>query len=71
MLKPMESARTYQFTITVVVGPGQDGYDDPEWIADAAWGALSNEYGYDCTYGPLVELPRPDSSTSSSEVTEP
>jgi hypothetical protein len=71
MLKPMESARTFQFTITVVVEPGQDGYDDPEWIADAAWGALSNEYGYDCTYGALVELPGSDSSTSSSEVTEP
>ena len=51
MLKPMESARTYQFTITVVVEPAQDGYD--------------------CTYGGLVQLPGPDSSTSSSEVTEP
>lgn len=66
-----DSAWTYQFTITVVVEPGDDGYDDPEWIADAAWGARSNEYGYGCTYGTLVELPGPDSSNSSSEVTEP
>jgi hypothetical protein len=67
----MESARTYQFTITVVVKSGQAGYDDPEWIADAAWGALTNEYGYNCTYDALVELPRSDSSSSSSEVPEP
>ena len=24
---------------------------DPEWIADAVCGALSNEHGLDCTYG--------------------
>jgi len=25
-------------------------FDDPEWIADAAWGALTNDYGLVCTY---------------------
>jgi hypothetical protein len=36
--------RTYRFAITFEVEPSNPAYDDPEWAADAAWGAL-NEYG--------------------------
>lgn len=50
--------------------PDQEGYDDPEWIADAAWGALANEYGYECTFGDITELPA-DSATAPSDVAEP
>lgn len=39
----MAEARTYRFVITVQVEPGHPAYDDPDWAADAAWGALSNE----------------------------
>jgi hypothetical protein len=57
-----QDAATYQFSITVKVPPDDVAYDDPEWVADAAAGALANIYGYECTYGEVVELP--------SEVTE-
>jgi hypothetical protein len=60
----MNGEQTYSFTITVTVEPDQAGYDDPEWIADAAWGALVNEYGYDCTYGDIVSA---DPSTNPDE----
>jgi len=46
--------RTYRFTISVEVEPDHVAYDDPEWIADAAWGALSNEYGLVCRYGEIT-----------------
>jgi hypothetical protein len=46
-------ARTYRFTLTVTVEPDHEAYDDPEWIADAAWGSLSNEYGFRCVYGDI------------------
>jgi hypothetical protein len=52
----MDGTRTYRFSITVTVEPDQEGYDDPEWIADAAWGSLANEYGYECTFGDITEL---------------
>jgi hypothetical protein len=52
----MAEQRTYRFTLTVDVEPSQEGYDDPESIADAAWGALSNDYGYRCTYGDIEEI---------------
>lgn len=55
----MDGTRTYRFSITVTVEPDQEGYDDPEWIADAAWGSLANEYGYECTLGDITELPPP------------
>jgi hypothetical protein len=42
--------RTYQFTITVNVEPDHPAYDDPEWAADAAWGALTNDYGLRAIY---------------------
>jgi hypothetical protein len=49
------ATRTYRFELTVNVENDHDAYDDPEWIADAAWGALTSGYGLECTYGP-VEL---------------
>lgn len=48
----MPESRTYRITLTVNVDPAHVGYDDPEWIADAAWGCLKHEYYLDCTYGP-------------------
>lgn len=36
---------------------GDSGYEDPEWVADAAAGALANVHGYDCFFGDVVELP--------------
>lgn len=66
----MDGMRTYRFSITVTVKPDQEGYDDPEWIADAAWGSLANEYGYDCTFGDITELPAEGSASVSSDVSE-
>ncbi len=37
--------RTYRFAITFEVEPSHPANDDPEWAADAAWGALNNQYG--------------------------
>jgi hypothetical protein len=34
------SPRTYRFSITVTVEPDDTGFDDPEWVADAAAGVL-------------------------------
>lgn len=48
-------SRTYRFVLTVVVDDDHEAFDDPEWIADAAWGSLTNEYGFEGTYG-RVEL---------------
>lgn len=45
-----EAPRTYTFSITVIVEPDDEAYDDPEWLADAAAGALANVYGYDCFF---------------------
>jgi hypothetical protein len=67
----MANARMYRFSITVTVQPDQEGYDDPEWIADAAWGSLANEYGYACTFGDIIELSAGGSATPSSDVPEP
>lgn len=50
-------AATYQFSIVVRVRSDDIAYGDPEWVADAAAGALANIYGYECTYGEVVELP--------------
>jgi hypothetical protein len=63
MLSTMTAARAFRFTITVVVDSDQEGYDDPEWIADAAWGALSNEYGYKCSFGRIEEVVETSNST--------
>ena len=52
--------RTYRFTITFSAEPGHPAYDDPEWAADAAWGALTNEYGLRAVYTGIDEIePQP------------
>lgn len=48
--------RVYRFSITCEVEPGHEAYDDPEWAADAAWGALTYMYGLLSTYGAIEEL---------------
>ena len=42
--------RTYRFLITFEVGDDHVAFDDPEWGADAAHGALTNEYGLTALY---------------------
>ena len=42
--------RTVRFQLRVTVDEDHEAFDDPEWSADAAWGALSNEYGLECIY---------------------
>lgn len=52
--------RSYRFMLTVNVGPGHSAYDDPEWAADAAWGALTNGYGLRSIYTDIDEVePQP------------
>lgn len=48
--------RTYSFRITVKVEPDDPAYDDPEWVADAAAGVLTNVYGYECLYDEVAEV---------------
>lgn len=48
--------RRYRFTITVDVEPDHLAYGDPEWVADAASGSLTNEYGLRATYESIEEL---------------
>ena len=50
--------RRYRFTLTVDIEPGHPAYDDPEWVADAAWGTLTNEYGLRSTYSEVEEVTR-------------
>jgi hypothetical protein len=38
------------FTLTVRVEEHHEACGDPEWVADAAAGALSNLYGLRCIY---------------------
>jgi len=55
----MESTtRTYQFAITVEVDPDHPAYNDPEWAADAAHGALT-EYGLRTIYTDITEVEGP------------
>jgi hypothetical protein len=57
MMEAMESTtRTYRFVITVEVERGHPAYDDPEWAADAAHGALTNEYGLRAIYTDISEI---------------
>lgn len=42
--------RTYRFLITFEVGDDHVAFDDPEWAADAAHGALTNEYAIETLY---------------------
>lgn len=48
--------RVYRFVITFEVEPGHEAYDDPEWAADAAWGALTNMYGLLTNWSGIEEL---------------
>lgn len=48
--------RMYAFVVTVTVEPDDPAFDDPEWVADAATGALANVYGYNCYFHDIVEL---------------
>jgi len=48
--------RTYRFAITFDVEPGHPAFDDPEWAADAAWGALTNVRGLRAIYTDIAEL---------------
>lgn len=46
MISGMSNAtRAYRFVVEYVVEPDHPAYGDPEWAADAAWGALTNMYG--------------------------
>jgi hypothetical protein len=47
--------RSYRFVITVEVESDHPAYDDPEWVADAAHGALT-EYGLRAIYEDIVEV---------------
>jgi hypothetical protein len=62
------STRTYRFVITFEVDPGHPAYDDPEWAADAAHGALTNEYGLRTIYSDISEI---DHSGGRSEAARP
>ena len=44
------------FTLMVTVDNDHEAYDDPEWLADAAWGALTNLYGLRCRYTDVETL---------------
>jgi hypothetical protein len=48
--------RIYRFVITFNVDMDHPAYDDPEWAADAAQGALTNEYGLRATYADISEI---------------
>ena len=50
------TTRTYRFVITVEVEQDHPAYDDGEWAADAAHGALTNEYGIRAIYTDLSEV---------------
>lgn len=57
MMATMESnTRTYRFVVTVEVDHDHPAYDDPEWAADAAHGALTNEYGLRATYTDIAAV---------------
>lgn len=57
MIKTMErTTRTYRFVVTFEVEPGHPAYGDPEWAADAAHGALTNEYDLRATYTDIGEV---------------
>lgn len=50
------NTRAYRFTINFEVDLGHPAYDDPEWAADAAHGALTNEYGLRAIYTDISEI---------------
>jgi hypothetical protein len=49
-------SRTFTFRLTVSVDEDHEAYDDPEWFADAAWGALTNLYGVRCVHTDIETL---------------
>ncbi|MGI8810092.1 MAG: hypothetical protein ACR2KK_20055 [Acidimicrobiales bacterium] len=51
----MSAPRVYRFSVTVRVDEYHPAFYDPEWIADAAAGALRNEYGLACVYEGIEE----------------
>ena len=56
-METMDSTtRVYRFVVIVEVDSGHPAYDDPEWAADAAHGALTNEYGLRATYADISEI---------------
>lgn len=46
-----QGTQSYRFSIAFDVDPEHVAYDDPEWAADAAHGALTYEYGIETVYG--------------------
>jgi len=57
MLQAMDDqTRAYRFVITFEVEADHPAYDDPEWTADAAHGALTNEYGLGAIYTDITEV---------------
>jgi len=48
--------RSYRFILTVNVEHDHPAYGDPEWAADAAWGALTNDYGLRVIYADIEEV---------------
>ena len=48
--------RTHPPVVSITVRVHPD-HDDPEWIADEAWGSLANECARTATFGDIVELP--------------
>lgn len=50
-VEPEQGARCYCFSITFDVDAEHVAYDDPEGVADAAHGSLTNEYGIEAVYG--------------------
>lgn len=56
--------RTYTFRLTVAVDEDHEAYDDPEWIADAASGALRSIYGLECIYEDLELVGDPSSNAT-------
>lgn len=64
----MESnTRAYRFMINFEVDPGHPAYDDPEWAADAAHGALTNEYALRAIYTDISEIEDSAGQGSSSQ----
>jgi hypothetical protein len=57
-------SRNYTFRLTVTVDEDHEAYNDPEWIADAAWGALKNLYGLECTYEDFELVDDPSSNAT-------
>lgn len=51
-----ETTRTVRFVLTVEVEPEHPANSDPEWVADAAWGALTNMYGLQAIYTDVTEV---------------